>query len=221
MFGKIAALIKKWIEGFLLELKGPSVEKIDPSFQLPAVREQPFQSKVNVFSLKEETTVHDGTTGEQQLSIKECSLENEIRCKTGTPEILISKTHLFNPDLSDLSLYSESVHFTVKVKTILSAKVDVFANISIPILWRMRIKREVFVDRKKIEGALKVLLDNLKDRKIDRIKFVGYYKNVPAGKISLFSSDLLVEIDKGPSKNLVVFELEINGKRKHVFISVQ
>jgi len=79
MFGKIVVLIKKWIEGFLLELKGPSVEEADTSFQLPDVREQPFQNKVNVFSLKEETTVHEGTTNQQQISIKECSLENEIR----------------------------------------------------------------------------------------------------------------------------------------------
>jgi hypothetical protein len=221
MFGKIVVLIKKWIEGFLLELKGPPVEKADPSFQLPAVREQPFQNKVNVFSLKEETTVHEGTTSEQQLSVKECSLENEIRCRTGTPEILISGPYLFNPELSDTSFHSENVHFTVDVKTIPSKEMDVFSNTDIPILWRTRIKREVLVDRKKIEGALKVLLDSLKDRKIDRIKFVGYYKNVPAGKISLLSSDLLVEIDEGPSKNLVVFELEINGEKKHVFISVQ
>ncbi|ABQ46057.1 MAG: Uncharacterized protein XD64_0074 [Thermotoga sp. 47_83] len=221
MFGKIVVLIKKWIEGFLLELKGPSVEEADTSFQLPDVREQPFQNKVNVFSLKEETTVHEGTTNQQQISIKECSLENEIRCKTGTPEILISGIHLFNPELSDVSFHSENVHFIVDAKTIPSEEMDVFSNTDIPILWRMRVKREVLVDRKKIEGALKVLLNSLKDRKIDRIKFVGYYKNVPAGKISLFSSDLLVEIDKGPSKNLVVFELEINGEKKHVFISVQ
>ncbi|ACM23852.1 hypothetical protein [Thermotoga neapolitana] len=221
MFRRVIYFFKRWLEGFILELKGPKVSGIEVDLFPPSVIEEIFQSQVNVFSLKREPQVHEEKLENEMIRVENCFPTAEISLRSGNLEISTVDTQLFDEMSLKTSVFSESVSFPARVHSVSSNTPAVFSKMDLSVLRRMRVKRETHVDRKKIEGALKVLLMELKGKQFKRIGFVGYYRNVPSGKLFVVNRELFVDVEEGPSKDLMVFEVETERSKRYIFIPVQ
>ncbi|PLV57001.1 hypothetical protein [Thermotoga sp. SG1] len=221
MFRRVIYFFKRWLEGIILELKGPKVSCVEVDLLPPSVIEETFRSQVEVLSLKREPQVHEEKIESKMIRVESCFPTAEISLRSGNLEISTIGTQLFDEMLMNTEVRSENLSFPVKVHSVASTTPTVFSKSDLPVLKRMRIKRETHVDRKKIEGALKVLLMELKGKQFKRIGFVGYYRNVPSGKLFVVNRELFVDVEEGPLKDLMVFEVETERPKRYIFISVQ
>ncbi|MCD6551955.1 hypothetical protein [Thermotoga sp.] len=221
MFKRVISFFKKWLEGFILELKGPKVCGIEPCLLPPSVVEEIFQSRVNVFSLGKEPRVYEEKPEDEMIQIKNCSLSTEISLCSGNLEISTIGTQLFDRITLETGCHSEHLSSPIKFHSVSLHRPVVLSKANLPVLRRIRVRRETRVDKRKMEGALRVLLMKLKGRQFERIGFIGYYKNVPPGKFFLVNEELFVNAEKGPSKDLMVFEIKTKGSKLYIFIPVQ
>ncbi|MDK2786043.1 MAG: hypothetical protein PWQ80_722 [Thermotoga sp.] len=221
MFRRVIYFFKRWLEGFILELKGPKVSGIEVDLFPPSVIEEIFQSQVEVLSLKREPQVHEEKLENEMIQVKSCSPTAEISLRSGNLEISTVGAQLFDEISLKTSVHSESLSFHARVHSVSSNTPPVFSKPDLSVLRRMTLKRETRVDRKKIEGALKVLLMELKGNQFKRISFVGYYRNVPPGELFLVNRELFVDVEEGSSKDLMVFEVETERSKRYIFIPVQ
>ncbi|PLV58378.1 hypothetical protein [Thermotoga sp. KOL6] len=220
MLRRIVALIKKWFEGFFLELKGPKVSEI--VFTRPSldVKEEHFDHVVTVCSLKNEPKVKSEIFRQEEILVEEVVNNEKITCHSEEIEILAVESHLSSPIEMETNFHSENFLFSTDIRSFILLEPKVFSNNNIKALKRIMVRRETKVDKKKMEGALKVLLSELKEKSFDRVSFVGYYRNVPSGKTTFLHGNLLVEAEKGTSRDLMVFEIIIKGTKKYIFIAV-